>query len=468
MEFVWVGVVVVELPPQPASIPERVAMALCSHADAPQSGIFNFRQRRPRRQLHVSYAAGGEHVSHEAPAINACRGRHARQTAHRWQDVDQFHRMFDHSYRAHAGRRRSRRRHDHQRHPRALLKERPLLPQAMLAEMVAMVAGEDDDRVVVELESPQGSDHAADLRIDKRHSRPVSLHRLAAEWPHQPLLLFVTHLERRRGELRIVVGRQLGQFDLLWRVFGKPAAGGHIGRVGPVEADCQKEWRLRFGEALQQFHGAGGADAVGLLGIGSLRRQPAHCAAKLPRLERKNQRLIGHIAAAGIEDRIPAGSVIEAIGADLGRHAVVIELPHPLHPVASLPERLRQRHHIGGDGAEMPAVVAHLRVARPAAGEEAGATGIAQRKLAIRFGESHAPGGEGIDIGRTGGGIPEAMKRWAEVIAHHQQNVRPPECLWFGCPCRPTGQQSRQHQHQQHQHPHREPPPENRRTQSHE
>jgi pilus assembly protein FimV len=29
-------------------------------------------------------------------------------------------------------------------------------------------------------------------------------------------------------------------------------------------------------------------------------------------------------------------------------------------------------------------------------------------------------GGQSVDIGRTGGGIPEAMKRWAKVIAHHQ------------------------------------------------
>ena len=462
MEFVGVGVVVVELPPRLASIPQRVAVALGSHADAPQSGIFNFRERRPRRQLHVSYVVGGADVSHEAPAIHACGSRHARQAAHRWQDVDQFHRMFDHSHPAHAGWHRSWRRHDHQRHPRALLKERSLLPQAMLAEVVAMVAGEDDDRVVFELESPEGVEHGADLRIDKRHGRPIGLHRLAAQRPHQPLFLFVAHLECRCGELRIVVGRQLGQFDLLWRVLGKPAAGRHIRRVRPVEADCQKERLLRFGKALEQLHGARGTDAIGLLGIASLRRQPAHCAAKLARLERENQRLIGHIAATGIEHRIPAGGIIEAIGADLGWHAVVIELPHPLHPVASLPECLWQRHHIGSNGAEMPAVVAHLRVARPAAGEEACATRIAQRKLAISFGESHAPGGQRVDIGRTGGGIPIAMQRWAKVIAHHQQNVGPAG-RWFGCPCRPTGQE-----HQEHQHTHREPPPENQRTQTHE
>ena len=64
--------------------------------------------------------------------------------------------------RLHAGR------NDDERHARAFLEKRLLRPQAVLAELVAVVAGEQNDRVFIEVQFLESREHAADLRIHPR------------------------------------------------------------------------------------------------------------------------------------------------------------------------------------------------------------------------------------------------------------------------------------------------------------
>ena len=67
-------------------------------------------------------------------------------------------------------------RDDQQRHAGALLEQAHLLPQAVLAHVVAVVAGEDDDRVVGQPEPIERVDDAADLRVHEADAGVIRLH----------------------------------------------------------------------------------------------------------------------------------------------------------------------------------------------------------------------------------------------------------------------------------------------------
>ena len=287
-----------------------------------------------------------------------------------------------------------------------------------------MIAREDHDRVVAEPEAVECVEHDARLRIDERDTRAVGLHRLAAQVTDEPPLLRLAAGKHRRRHVLIVVGGHFRQLHAGQRVLREPGLRRHVGRVRPVETDCQKKRRLRFGKPLEQFHRAGRGDAVGLFSIGAIGCQPTHRGSVLARLERNNLRLVGHVAALGIEDGIPAGRIVEAGGADLARHAVVVELADPLASPARLLEGLRQRDDGGINVAKVFLVAADGRVGGPAAGEQARAAGITERILTVGPLEPHAPRREPIDVGRLGRRITVARERTAEVIADDKQHIR--------------------------------------------
>jgi hypothetical protein len=86
-----------------------------------------------------------------------------------------------------------------QRHAGALFKEAHLLPQAVLAHVVAVVAGEDDDRVVGQAQPVERVDHAADLRVHEADAGVVGLHALAAQVVGQLVLLLLVAAQRGGG-----------------------------------------------------------------------------------------------------------------------------------------------------------------------------------------------------------------------------------------------------------------------------
>ena len=80
-------------------------------------------------------------------------------------------------------------RHD-QRRARGPLEQRLLHPLATLAEMVAVIAEKDDDRVVRQLQPIERVEHAPDVGVEKRDGRVVGACRLAlpffARHPNAP------------------------------------------------------------------------------------------------------------------------------------------------------------------------------------------------------------------------------------------------------------------------------------------
>src|SRR5688500_6651448 len=88
-------------------------------------------------------------------------------------------------------------------------------------------------------------------------------------------------------------------------------------------------------------------DTVSLLGIRSFVGQPAEGRAKQTRQEREDLVVTLAIASARIDGEIPRWVIVEASGADVVRHAIVIELADAGCDPAVRAECLRQRHRTG-------------------------------------------------------------------------------------------------------------------------
>ena len=95
---------------------------------------------------------------------------------------------------------------------------------------------------------------------------------------------------------------------------------------------------------------------------------------------------------------LPRLVVVEAAGADLGRHAVVIDLADAGHAVADACGRAGQRHDVGMVLAEVGGVLEDAGRIGPQAGHERRPAGIAQRKLAIGPVEEHAASWPAVDV----------------------------------------------------------------------
>ena len=416
-----IGVVVVELPPCRPAVPLRVAVTAGPQAHATHAATLDFGERRPVGERLGSPPRGDER--REAAAVAGSRGeRHAGEITDRRANVDQFHRHL----RSRADRAAEPGGHgDHQRHPGALLEQALLLPEVVLAEVIAVVAGEDDDRVVGEPKAVEGPDDLPNLRIDERHRRPVGLKRLAAEVAMEPHLLRLAAGQGRLRHMLVVIGRHVGKPDTVERMAIEPGFRRDIRGVRPEETDGEEERGLVVRKGLQPRHGLGRSQAVGLLRVAPLGREPTDRAAELPRLEREHLPLVGLVAPLGIEDGIPTRRIVEPIGADLPGHAVVIELSDPLDAVAGGAEGLRQRHHAGVEITEADGVVTDAGPRRTPPGEEARPARIAERILTVGPGEADATGGELVDVRRDRLRVAVAAKRAAEVVADHKQDVRP-------------------------------------------
>ena len=120
---------------------------------------------------------------------------------------------------------------------------------------------------------------------------------------------------------------------------------------------------------LEQFNPAFGRDAIGLLIVRSIGRQPGQGTPQPAlRIQIGQLVLIILIAPARIDDIVPRLGVIQTIGPDLSRHAVVEYFSNPRHVEAILPIHLRQRERIGkGLGAKIRLKIIDFGRIRPQA-----------------------------------------------------------------------------------------------------
>ena len=166
---------------------------------------------------------------------------------------------------------------DDERHPGGVFVERTFLPESVFAEVVAVVADEDDEGVLIEPLLLQFREHQAELGVHEGHRGQVGLlGRALRVFAHA----VVGHGSIGKGDLglRGAVGGGVGhELDLILGVFLKILLRRDVRRVRTEEADGQEERLLSL--FLQEGDGLGGDLAVGLLGVRAFRGEPAQRAA---------------------------------------------------------------------------------------------------------------------------------------------------------------------------------------------
>ncbi len=115
--------------------------------------------------------------------------------------------------------------------------------------MVAVVARENDNRLVREPEPVERVDHAAHLGIHEADAGVVGLERLPAQVVgHRVLLALVAH-EGRRRDIGLILLHTLDDAHLLERVQVVVRLRRYVRRVGTEETDGEEEWPLRLAGA---------------------------------------------------------------------------------------------------------------------------------------------------------------------------------------------------------------------------
>ena len=178
---------------------------------------------------------------------------------------------------------------------------------------------------------------------------------------------------------------------------------------------------------LQQSNGLFGHLAVRMLPIPAGRiGQEGHCPTKAPfRGAIDDVRFEGGLVPAGrVEALAPGSPVIEAAGPDVVGIAVVVHFAHPPDIVALVEEQLRQGHHLGQALAEVVGEIKDAGRVRPQASKHRGATGAAERKLAVGALKAHAAGGQPIDVGRFHQRMPIAAQVGIHVVNRDEQHVQ--------------------------------------------
>ena len=161
---------------------------------------------------------------------------------------------------------------DDEGHAGAAFPDALFLPQAVLAEVVAVIAMEDDDGLVSQAEAVQGIDHLADLGIHEGGAGKVALFGLVAQLIGELVLIFLVAHVGRRGHAFLIFAGSLGQLDLVERVHVEVLLGRDIRGVRAVEADGEVKWLVLV--LLQQLD-RGLCAALGGLRCGVLVGEPA-------------------------------------------------------------------------------------------------------------------------------------------------------------------------------------------------
>src|SRR5690349_18191939 len=93
---------------------------------------------------------------------------------------------------------------------------------------------------------------------------------------------------RRGWRARSIVGAERGQRDLRGGIKVEPLFRGNVRRVRAVETDREEEGTCFAFEALEQANRFGGPDAIGVLLVFALVREPAQRRAECAGLERED------------------------------------------------------------------------------------------------------------------------------------------------------------------------------------
>ena len=298
---------------------------------------------------------------------------------------------------------------------------------AVLTHVIAVIGGEENDGVLRKPQLFERIQHPADLGIREGRRGIVRLDRPAGQIVGEIHLLLLSRdrLAGRNGQRVQIAFRGSRQDNPLARIHVEIPLRCHIGRVRPIEADGQEERRPLGGIGLQELDCRGRPDAIGLLFVGAVRRQPTERAAKPAGDEAEDDRLVIFVAAAGIDLVVPRVGVVVPVGADGGRHSVVVDLAHAVGRVTVLAEQLRERHHVRKPLADADRVAPDERLIRIQPGHEGSPARTAERILAVRTFEANPPGSQTVDVGRLHHPMAVTAEIAVEVVANQKQHVGP-------------------------------------------
>jgi hypothetical protein len=130
---------------------------------------------------------------------------------------------------------------DDQRHTGTLFKQAHLLPEAVLSQVVTVIAREDDDRVVGQVESLECIEDASDLRVHERDTGEIRLHGLPAQLVVQQFVLLLVASKGCGRKVLLVFLNTLHQRHALLRISFKVRLWRNVRRMWPIKADRQKE-----------------------------------------------------------------------------------------------------------------------------------------------------------------------------------------------------------------------------------
>ena len=124
-----------------------------------------------------------------------------------------------------------------ERHAGRIFVKGALLPEAVFPEIIAVVADEDHDRVLIQALLLELGQHLSELGIHEAHRGEVGLLGGALGVLGHPVMGHSGVREGHRGLRLTVAGGFLGQLHLILRVLGEVRLRGDVGRVRTEEAD---------------------------------------------------------------------------------------------------------------------------------------------------------------------------------------------------------------------------------------
>ena len=306
----------------------------------------------------------------------------------------------------------------------ALFEHGSFLPDAIVfTEVVAVVAPEDDDGVIGELETVEFIEHTAHLGIDKRDAGIVGLQGLAAvEFIDVVIWNGVVVGKSCRGNVVSITVGSVGEADLFERIHVEVFLRSNEGGVGAKKSGGdEKGIVLLFVHHLDRF---GGDHSISLFFVGAFGSEPAEGAADFTGgLGVKNEVFVCLVAADWVHGALPGWRVVEAIGADAGGDVVVVDFSDAGNEVVFRDKPLRQGDGVRHGIAEVGIEIVNLDFIGSETGHHRGSAGIAEGELVVGAVEANTACGESVDVGSFGDEISVATERGGEVIDRDEEDV---------------------------------------------
>lgn len=303
-----------------------------------------------------------------------------------------------------------------------LFEEAALVPEVVLAEVPAVIGGEDDDGVVGELEAIEGGENAASLGIDITDAGEIaadggtSLLRRGSD-----VIAGNGNAAGGEGNVGFIVGGLVRKRDFVEGVEVEVFGGGDERQVRAVKADGEEEG-LVLVALFEPLDGGFGERAIDEVVVG--------CCVFVPGDALLAAGFDLYLADAGGREgafvfegsaEIPGFGIVHAFEA--AGDAEVEDFSAAGGGIAVLAEEARERHDAGNIYIEVVFVVGDARGIGTEAAEERRTRGIAVRKLAIGTLEEDAALREGVEMRRFGLGMSVAAQVGGEVVGHEEDDV---------------------------------------------